>query len=72
MVKEGTLQCLGKFLDYSIRGGKTKPKRRYYIHIKDPDVAESPEFPFQPNDLLMIRVKGNKLEVLKVEMTVRE
>jgi len=73
MVKEKPiLQCFGKFLDYSIRKGKGKPKLRYYIHIKDPKVAENPQFPFKPNDTLMVRVKGNKLEILKVDMVVRE
>lgn len=64
--KEETLECYGKLLDMTIRSKKRRVGKRYYVHIKNSEVVESPAFPFKPNEIFRVRVKGNKVELIKL------
>lgn len=66
MSDEKTLECYGKLIDMTIRSKKRKVGKRYYIHIQNPEVVEHEKFPFKPDDIFLVRVKGNKVELLKL------
>lgn len=60
------LECYGKLLDATIRSKKRKIGKRYYIHIQNPEVVEDSKFPFKPGEIFVVRVKTNKVELLKL------
>lgn len=69
------METTAKFLDYtaktptSTRTGKVgKPKRRYYIHLKDPDIVERDDFPIKPNEMMIVKVYENKLVLIKAKL----